>query len=88
MPRGRPKGSKNKSSVPAILEGKEYAVKWTNHKGISWYTPMSDPFLDEEAALKMAEGMKTNTSIAKVEVVNMKASSNVVIDDLPDLVEE
>lgn len=75
MPRGRPKGSKNKAStlVSSIVEvGREYAVREVASNGIVWVSPAFPPFLTKEEAESQAKRLLDNKTVPIAEVVNQK----------------
>jgi hypothetical protein len=75
MPRGRPKGSKNKNTKISIdfetSSSNVWGVKEVGENGIIWHHPLVPPFLSKEEANKTLEERVKSKDIKSVTVVNM-----------------
>lgn len=82
MPRGRPKGSKNRSkepvSTPQSLEGREWVVKEQGKNGIKWTHPYQPPYLTKEEADAIAVDLLKSNYVASAVVVKVDNSKPIV----------
>ena len=73
MPRGRPKGSKNKSKETFDFDPNSeniWGLKEIGDKGIVWHHPLNPPFLSKEAA-EAALKERSKYPGLKLSIVNM-----------------
>lgn len=77
MPRGRPKGSKNKSTkavfdIESSSNDLVWGIKEVSGNGIIWHHPLSGPpFLSKETAEKLLQERIKFEGLKSVSVVNM-----------------